>query len=493
MLQNTLPIDLEHQTFTQGTTDLFKQASALVSVSGSAAGVASDIMQSGEVLDFDLFTSDPTGFTNLAPTARASEIFMVFDGVGVTTDMVVILKLVDPDTNVHITKAIVVDAGDIFRQGDIIPGGFPTLDNNDGLIIIQSNDYNFGSENWLIEGGQVLSSTEGVIGANLIDFTRAIGPAGASVDGTRDFGALTTDGDNFKIANMGFATASTQDADLTFTVANVDADGDATAAQTLNVTIEGSHTFEGTASAESIQGTAGNDILIGREGADIMGRGGNDAINTGAADDDFQGIIRYTEASDFGTTGDVVSNFDATGASLAAEDRIEFGGANTAYDDIGLDDDVLAFASDNNANDDNQAVDLDITAEALFLDGLNSEGVTNAELGNATAVATEFSAEFAITASAGQDALLVVNGTGGNAFSLWQYVELTGATGGAGEISVSELSFIGVFSGNGAVQTGNLDLAYADAVTNVQLVVSLIYKPLSVDLRGQDSMSFACD
>ena len=189
VLDNTLPIALDNQTFTQGTTDLFKQASALVSVSGSAAGVASDIMQSGEVLDFDLFTSNPTGFTNLAPTARASEIFMVFDGLGVTTDMVVILKLVDPDTNVHITKAIVVDAGDIYRLGDIIPGGFPTLDNNDGLIIIQSNDYNFGSENWLIEGGQVLSSTEGVIGANLIDFNRAIGSAGASVDGADDFGA----------------------------------------------------------------------------------------------------------------------------------------------------------------------------------------------------------------------------------------------------------------------------------------------------------------
>jgi hypothetical protein len=81
------------------------------------------------------------------------------------------------------------------------------------------------------------------------------------------------------------------------------------------------------------------------------------------------------------------------------------------------------------------------------------------DLGNATAVATEFSAELAITASASQDALLVVNGTSGNAFSLWQYVEATGAAGGAGEISASELSLIGVFSGNGAVETRKSRLA----------------------------------
>ena len=97
-----------------------------------------------------------------------------------------------------------VDAGDIYRQGDIIPGGFPSLDSNDGLIIIQRNDYNFGAENWFIEGGQVLPSTEVVTGSG-INFDRNIGPTGGSLDdGAESFQPGTTDGDLFKIGRVGF-------------------------------------------------------------------------------------------------------------------------------------------------------------------------------------------------------------------------------------------------------------------------------------------------
>ena len=93
-LDTTLPVAPANQAYTDG--DVFKQAAAKVSVSGGAAGVASDIMQGGEVLDFDFFQTNPFGFTRAPPDAQASSIFMTFDGVGATTDMVVILKLVDP-------------------------------------------------------------------------------------------------------------------------------------------------------------------------------------------------------------------------------------------------------------------------------------------------------------------------------------------------------------------------------------------------------------
>jgi hypothetical protein len=293
-LDTTLPI--EDQTYMPG--DVFKQAAAKVSVSGSAAGVASDTMQPGEVLDFDFFQSNPTGFTALTPTAQASSIFMVFDLVGATTDLVVILKLVDPVTNAHTTKALVVDAEDIFKQGDIIPAGFPGLDNNDGLIIIQSNDYNFGSDNWVIEGAQVLTSTEGVSGTG-IDFDRELGPTGGSTDGADSLGLLTSDNDNVKITSLGVVTTTTQDAELTFLVANVDADGDNTAPQVLNVTIEGSTTFTGGSSDESIQGTAGIDTISGNGGADTM--------NGGAGFDKF--VFAAVSDSLPGTTGNV-ANYD---------------------------------------------------------------------------------------------------------------------------------------------------------------------------------------
>jgi len=449
-LDTTLPIAAANQAYTDG--DIFKQAAAKVSVSGGAAGVASDIMQGGEVLDFDFFQTNPFGFTGATPTAQASSIFMTFDGVGATTDMVVILKLVNPGLDgvfgtgddTRTTKAIVVDAGDIYRQGDIIPGGFPSLDGNDGLIIIQRNDYNFGAENWFIEGGQVLPSTEFVTGSG-INFDRNIGPTGGSFDdGTESFQPGTTDNDNFKIASAGFVTTTTQDANLTFLVSNVDTDGDnnITAPVALNVTIEGSATFNGGPNAESIQGSAGADIFIGG--------GAADTIDTGAADDNFQDIIRFGDVVEY---GDIITNFDVTG-TVAQADRIEFTGSlNTLFDDIANDDD-FAWASGNggagtvNAN-------VSTTVEALFLSGQAGEGVANASLTDPGLVAAAFDAEFNITASNGDDALLVINDTNANSASIWQYTESTGG----GEISAGELTLVAVVNSNAAIQTGNLDLA----------------------------------
>ena len=97
-------------------------------------------------------------------------------------------------------------------------------------------------------------------------------------------------------------------------------------------------------------------------------------------------------------------------------------------------------------------VNLDTTVEALLLGGVGGEGVSNGNLGNAAAIVAEFNSEFNITASMGQDALLVINDTDSSSFALWQYVEAGGA-----EIQVAELSLIGIFSANGNAATTNFD------------------------------------
>ena len=243
-------------------------------------------------------------------------------------------------------------------------------------------------------------------------------------------------------------------------VSTADANGDGTqndlqisasVAMTNAVTISGAG-LTGT-NRITVVGTnlGGADTITGGAGADtIDGGAGADTINTGAANDNLQDIIRFGATAEF---GDTVNNFDANGTD-PQDDRIEFTGTlNTAYDDIGAGDDNFSFATDNNVDNDNQAVNLDTTTEALFIDGSNNEGVTNANLGNTTIVAAEFNAEFAITASVGQDALLVVNDTDSNSFAVWQYVE----DGTTAEIQVSELALIGVFNANAAASTGNFD------------------------------------
>ena len=225
--------------------ELFSGTNALTSASGSAIGVSSDTMQNGEVLDMGFFTSNPFGNV-ITPTAIASGIFLTFDGFG-SEDIVVILKLVNLgadgalggvglNTDTFTTKAIIVDNGDIFTNdvGNTPPAGFGlVLDNNDGAVIIESNDYNLAEgENWVMQGAQVMVSTEGITGTG-INLNKAVGASGASTTfqefegtpgtanpegGTELGGDGTIDGDVLKISSMGFITTTTdtQDANLQF-------------------------------------------------------------------------------------------------------------------------------------------------------------------------------------------------------------------------------------------------------------------------------------
>ena len=261
--------------------DLFLGSDTLVSVSGDAAGVASDTMQAGEVLSMNFFTSDPHGHLD-PPTATANTIFFTFDGVGAGEDLVVILKLVDASNPLNtITKAIVVDYADLYTDSNPPPAGFgiPALDSNDAAVIIESNDYNLPGENWVIQGAQVMVSTEGITGTG-INLNPDIGPTGGSTDfqefegtlGTANPEADTTDGDVIKISSVGFITETTetQDADLTFTFTNIDADGDQTTTQVLNVHIEGGQIFEGTSAVEALQGDSADNTFTGGDGNDLF-------------------------------------------------------------------------------------------------------------------------------------------------------------------------------------------------------------------------------
>ena len=236
--------------------ELFTQSATWVSVSGTAAGVAGDTMQSGEVLDFNFYEDNPEGFINPAGIDKAttSTIFIEFDGLDNGEDLVVILKLQDAnDPSITTTRAVVVQYSDIFHkaQASQIPASFGftgTLDNNDGLVVIESNDYNISlTDNWTISGAQVLASTEGVTGQG-INLNGAIGAGGGSpstlvgLNAIQDSGKNnggTWDGDVFKIVNIGFLTLITPDSELNFGVKVIDFDGDTTGSQTLTVDILG--------------------------------------------------------------------------------------------------------------------------------------------------------------------------------------------------------------------------------------------------------------
>ncbi len=212
---------------------------------------------------------------------------------------------------------------------------------------------------------------------------------------------------------------------------------------------DGDDTLDGLAGNDRLSGDAGADTINGGAGADYLtGGAGGDTIDTGAADDNLQDIILYTLAADF-DPGDVINNFDATGATTEI-DRVAFGGdLNTLFDDV-TNDDIIAFVSGDGVDGGNTAVDLNTTAEALYLSGNNGEGVTNANLGSANAVRNEFNAEFALTAADGESTLLVINDTDGNSAAIWQFLQ-----NGGGEINADELTLIGIVNANATVTVDN--------------------------------------
>ncbi|NMG00447.1 retention module-containing protein [Aromatoleum toluolicum] len=290
-----------------------------VNVNTTQSGVGDGVVGPGEVLNMEFYTSSPgNNQTPVQGTARADALYLKIAQFHGTEDFVVVLKLVDPDNNQIITRAIVVDSGDIFTGTN--PYGI-SLGNGEGVVIIESNDFNGVGENYQIYGAQLLSSTENVTGSG-INLNRDTGSTGAST-GTQTFetsggptAADTSDNDVVKFTDIGFlsSTTSTQDTKLTFGVTVADADGDTTATQTLSVTIEGNTHFLGTASADVMYGSDGNDTL--QAGA------GSDTIYGGAGADTFKWSL--ADASSTTVPTDIIKDFNnATYSSLTEGDRLD--------------------------------------------------------------------------------------------------------------------------------------------------------------------------
>ena len=390
--------------------------------------------------------------------------------------------------------------------GDIISGGAgnDTLlgstgnDNisggadNDSLFGENGTDtLNGGAGNDILAGGNGNDTINGDAGNDLIRFT--IGDETDTVNGGADVDTLAITGlagsDTLNVVSVGTTLTQFQGGAVTnveFVTADLlagtdtlsyggnaaangvivdlaaaTATGFSSIANIENVTGgSGANSLTGNANANALNGGAGADTLNGGAGADNLNGGtgadifiggfGADIINTGATNDNVQDKVRFGATGDY---GDTVYSFDTNGPTAAGDDRIEFSGAlNTLFDDI-TNNDTFQFVSGNGVNGGDTAVNLNTTAEGLFLNGANGEGVTTGNLTNANAVANEFNSEFALTAANGKSTLLVINDTGGNSAALWQWTQ-----SGGGEITAAELTLIALINANSTLQTDNLGL-----------------------------------
>jgi hypothetical protein len=208
-----------------------------VSATQTTNGVAGDTIQKGELLTLRFFQENPHIVNEpITPTEVVSAVALKFDGIGNSEDLLINLDLIDYGANgvlgggddVHTTRMLNIENADIYKAST--PGGVPApwttefpLDNNDGLVIIESNDYNLAGEHYQIQGMQIMQSANGLTG-DAFDFNKALGAAGGATGVKHAFDP--TDNDVLKIVDIGFVqtTSGTQTANLDFAF-NI-ADGD---------------------------------------------------------------------------------------------------------------------------------------------------------------------------------------------------------------------------------------------------------------------------
>ncbi|MEA1072707.1 DUF5801 repeats-in-toxin domain-containing protein [Sphingomonas sp. LY160] len=225
------PLAGGNTAFANGETLLSTQS--YVSISNAANGVAGDTIQRGEVLDFNFYSANPGGVKEPTPTTSATGMYLRFDGYG-GEDLVVILKVADPNNigGTQTTVAVRIDAADIFTASTGLPAGYTgllALDNNDGLVVIEQNDYSaFVPAGYQIVGAQLISSTQDLTGT-AINLNGATGAGGGTAAGsTQVFDANTVDTDVIKISDIGLVRTVTnsQSVSLDFQVTVTDTDGD---------------------------------------------------------------------------------------------------------------------------------------------------------------------------------------------------------------------------------------------------------------------------
>ncbi|AZO75422.1 MAG: hypothetical protein E5V92_18495 [Mesorhizobium sp.] len=242
-------------TFTPDLHQMVSNANETwVSATQSTNGVAGDTIQKGELLTLRFFSSDVGIATEaIAPTAGAGDMAIKFDGIGNSEDLMLILNLVNDGADnivgtaddTSITRAIYAENADIFKTGQV-PAPYSsefTLDNNDGLLIIERNDYNAAGEDYVLQGVQIMQSGNGITGQDPLHAAIALNGATGAGGGSNATGGLVSfdavDNDVLKITDIGFTTTqtSTPDAHLDFGVQVADADGDMTTVQHIFVDI----------------------------------------------------------------------------------------------------------------------------------------------------------------------------------------------------------------------------------------------------------------
>ncbi|WDZ81894.1 DUF5801 repeats-in-toxin domain-containing protein (plasmid) [Ensifer adhaerens] len=232
-----------------------------VSATQTTNGVAGDTIQLGEVLTLRFFDHNVGIATEATdPDQTASGVVLKFDGIGTSEDLMMILNLIDYgadgkvggtglNADTETTRAIRVDNIDIIKGNANVPFPYSTefsLDNNDGLVIIESNDYNLDAgKKWQIQGVQIMQSGNGLTGS-AINFNGVTGANGFS-SGTQTWdnnlnskGQPIGDNDVLKIVDIGFVqnTSGTIPANLDFAFQVADADGDTTATQHILVNVD---------------------------------------------------------------------------------------------------------------------------------------------------------------------------------------------------------------------------------------------------------------
>jgi Ca2+-binding RTX toxin-like protein len=321
-------------------------------------------------------------------------------------------------------------------------GGANTLDGKGGNDLLAGGG---GIDTFAVTAGVDTISDLGNGGADVL--TVAAGAtANATLSAAWSASAGSTNGGTATIYTAGFsASVASAGGPNGWTLSN--------ASSSAAVTLTGSafaDTLMGGTGADTLAGGAGNDYLNGGVGGDILtGGNGTDWINLGVFNDNVRDYVRYGATGDF---GDTVSNFDVD----SIQDMVQFTGALATSLDDGRSNFSLRWSGSSS-----NSITVGVTVgqgngdrEALMLYGSNGEGVTAANLANATAVAAAFNAEFNITAANGEDAILVVNDTDGSDFSVWHWVQ-----SGGGEVSAAEITLIGVYDANGTVQTSSFGFA----------------------------------
>jgi hypothetical protein len=238
-----------------------------VSATQNTNGVAGDTIQKGELLTLRFFNEnilgdvDPNapegGDEKISPTDAVDAIAIKFDGIGTAEDLIVVLDLIDygadgvlggtgVNADGETTKSIYVENADFFK-GNTVPSPYNTefsLDQNDALVIIESGDYNTGSEHYQIQGMQIMQSGNGLTGQAINLNKVTDNPNTVAVEGNSPVGGPlqaweATDNDVLKITDIGFiqSTSGQIGANLDFAVNIQDGDGDTTGIQHLLVDV----------------------------------------------------------------------------------------------------------------------------------------------------------------------------------------------------------------------------------------------------------------